>query len=56
MEEKKIDSQTFMFTIFVLYRSHLITRNHLTKLFEVIKEPMPDDLAKFLVEEEARKG
>ena len=57
MDEKtKISSETFMYVLYVLYRANILTRYNLGHIFEAIKKDQPEDITKFLVEEEARKG
>lgn len=57
MEEKqKIDSNTVMYMIYVLYRANILTRYNLGHIFEAIKKDMPENITQYLVNEEARKG
>ena len=56
MEESKVDSHTFMYTLYILFKANLITRYNLTKIFEEIKKDVPTDITQYLVNEEARKG
>lgn len=49
------DQNTVMFTIYLLYKANMITRNHLSHMLKIIKETKPElNIAEYLVKEAAR--
>lgn len=58
--QKKIDdsisSKTVMYILYILYKSNIITRYNLNRIFKEIKAELPEDITKYLVEEEAKKS
>ena len=56
MSSDTVSGKTVMFIFYLLYKSNLITRNHLTRIFEEIKKPQPEDITKYLVAEEAKRS
>ena len=51
-----ISSKTVMYVLYILYKSNMISRNNLSTMFDAIKGKQPEDITKYLVEEEARKS
>lgn len=55
-EEKKVetfkfDTNTVLAFIYMMYKTNLITRQHLKTLLTEVKKEWPEDLAKWLVNE-----
>jgi Ca2+-binding EF-hand superfamily protein len=53
-DEFKFDTNTVTFLIYLLYKSNIITRNHMKQMFKTIQEKAPEDIMKYLVEEVAK--
>ena len=54
--KREVDSVTLYYLIYLFYKTSILTRHNLSHLFKIIKEPMPVDIVKYLVEEESKKG
>jgi len=50
----KFDTNTVVYVLYLLYKRNLITRHDLRGMFKIIKEPLPIDVTKYLVEEERK--
>ncbi len=50
----QINTDTILFLMYMFYKCNIITRHHLKRMLAIIKEPMPENVAKFLVEEVAK--
>lgn len=54
-ENFTFDQNTVMFTLYLLYKANMITRNHLSHMLKIIKETKPElNVAEYLVKEAAR--
>lgn len=53
-KEFKFDVNTVLFFVYLLYKCNLLTRHHIRTMFKLIKEPLPDDVPKYLVDEERK--
>lgn len=54
MEGKKelsINVDTILFLLYMFYKCNVLTRHHLKRMLQIIKDKQPEDIAKFLVEE-----
>lgn len=54
--QDKVSGKTVMYLLYLMYKANILPRNHLTMLFKAIKEQEPEDITKFLVEEERKRG
>jgi len=52
--EFKFDPNTIFFLLYMLYKCNILTRHHLRTMTKIIKDPIPGDIVKFLVEEAGR--
>lgn len=55
MIEKK-ENNSFWYTVYILYKSNILSRVLLTKIFEEVRKSAPEDVVKYLVEEEAKRA
>jgi hypothetical protein len=52
----KISGKTVMYLIYLLYKENLLTRDNLGHIFKIVKDVKePEDITKYLVEEEAKR-
>jgi len=50
-KEFKFDANAVMFILYLLYKDNIITRHHLKNMLKIIKEPIPNDVIKYIAEE-----
>lgn len=52
--EFKIDSNTALYIVYLLYKTNIISNRRLKDMLAEVKKPMPSDVAKYLVKEAAK--
>ena len=50
-KEFKFDANAVMFILYLLYKDNIITRHHLKNMLKIIKEPIPNNVIKYIAEE-----
>jgi len=51
IEPFTFDTNAVMFVLYLFYKSNIITRHHLRSMMKTIKEPLPEDVIKFIAQE-----
>jgi len=54
MTEVKKEPSITVLILYILYKANILTRLHLKHIFKIIKDPMPENLTDYLVEEVAK--
>ncbi len=54
-KKDRFDVTTVLFFVYLLYKCNMLTRHNIRQMFKIIKGETPDDVAKYLAEEE-KKG
>lgn len=56
IEEFKFDTNTVIYIIYLMYKNNMITRRHIKDLFAIVKQDVPSDVTKWLVEEASKSA
>lgn len=51
---KKVDEETVLYVVYLLYKANMLARNNLREIVKVVGQPVPEKLVGWLVKEAAK--